>query len=160
MIKLRFWLGVWMVLVSVMPAAAQRSPEGYLVGAAGGWTTGRSGGGLLGAAAGAEFPVASRLDVGGEASVLGGADGGLLILSLSVRGDLVNRTHLVVPFVVGGFSGLLSSDLSPGRALHIGGGIDYRPADRRPLRFEFRDIITGAGRQCHFWSFRVGMTFR
>lgn len=160
MIKLRFWLSVLMVLVSVALAAAQRSPEGYLVGAAGGWTTGRSGGGLLGAAAGAEFPVASRLDVGGEGGVLGGADGGLLILSLSVRGDLVNRTdHRVTPFVVGGVSGLLSFG-GPERALHFGGGIDYRPADRRPLRFEFRDIITRAGRQSHFWSFRVGMTFR
>ena len=64
------------------------------------------------------------------------------------------------PFVTGGYTLGFDSEESV-NLFNIGGGVDYWMKPKVGLRLEFRDHIwSGGDENIHFWSFRVGITFR
>jgi hypothetical protein len=140
-----------------------QSPEAYLVGAAGGWTSQFGGSGqLFGGAGGVEFRPRSLLGVGGEVGAATTPNGGLL---LSLSADA--RVHVtgarpdvrVAPFAGLGYSRLLFFE-GTDDAVNVFGGVDVRLTDSRGLRFELRDMIRQDRVTSHYWTFRAGVTFR
>jgi hypothetical protein len=150
-------------LLVAHPAPAQ-SLEAYVTGGAGGWVhnTG-SRGALMVGAGGVEWLPLPHVGIAGE--------GGLL---LSPAGDIAatlgvdGRVHFLgtqspggwAPYAFAGYSPLRFFELSD-QALQFGAGVDYRLSRRRALRFELRDILrTGGSVTSHYWTARVGVTFR
>ena len=151
----------------VLLGAAQTTAqpfEGYVTTGAGGGVHRTGGRGtLLSAAAGGEWLASRHVGVGGEGGVL-----------VSPRGDLATtlavdaRLHLLgatprgrwAPYLLAGYTPLRFFEASD-QGLHIGGGVDYRLSPGRAIRVEVRDILRRGGSiSTHYWTVRVGLTFR
>jgi len=152
-------LGVLVTFLMAARAASAQSLEGYVTGGAGGWVhnTG-SRGSLMVGAGGVEWLPAPYLGIGGEGGILMSPSGDLAA-TLGVDA----RLHFIGTSRPGGwapYSPLRFFELSD-QGLQFGGGIDYRVSPRRALRFELRDILRRGGSvTSHYWTVRVGMTFR
>jgi hypothetical protein len=161
---LLFRLGVLVTCLMAASGASAQSLEAYVAGGAGGWVhdTGSSGALMVGAG-GVEWLPTAYVGIAGE--------GGLLT---SPRGDLAAtlgvdaRLHLRgtsppggwAPYAFAGYSPLRFFELSD-QGLQFGAGVDYRVSPRRALRFELRDILRRGGSVAsHYWTVRVGVTFR
>lgn len=154
-----------LVLLLLLPTSLRaQSLEGYVTGGLGGWVHDTGGRGtLLAAAGGAEWLAASHLGVAGEGGVL-----------LSPRGDIAAtsgidvRWHLLgtradrrwAPYAFAGASPLRFLELSD-QGWQVGAGVDSRLGPRRAVRIEVRDILRTSGLvSSHYWTLRVGLTFR
>ena len=161
---LLFRLGVLVTFIALASATSAQSLEGYVTGGAGGWVhdTGSSGSLMVGAG-GVEWLPTPSFGIA--------AEGGLLT---SPRGDFAAtlgvdaRLHFRgtsppggwAPYAFAGYSPLRFFELSD-QGVQFGGGIDYRLGPRRALRFELRDILRHGGSvTSHYWTVRVGVTFR
>jgi hypothetical protein len=158
-------LGVVVMFVMVAAdAAAQSSFETYVAAGMGRWVhnIGTSGSLIVGAG-GVEWLPAPVVGIGVE----GGA-------FTSVRGDLLlsmgvdARVHFRgtpppgewAPYALVGYSPLKFFELSD-QGAQFGAGVDYRLSPRRALRFEVRDILRrSVSVRSHYWTARVGLTFR
>jgi hypothetical protein len=157
----RILLGL-VALAAAAPAEADTRAAVYAVGALGGWTGPFSSGSLFGAAGGAEAVIDERLGLGGELGVV--ANQGNALLTFSAGPSLRFRrasSSRVVPFVAGGYTLLQFFELAD-HGYHVGAGVDVGGGDRHALRVEFRDVIrpTHLSGPVHYWSVRVGMSFR
>ena len=152
------------VIVAVATASSARAdtrPQGYMVGAFGGWSNSFTSGAWIGAAAGGEAVIRERIGAGGEVGVLAGGGSGLVTVSVGASARFPSRsTRRTTPFVVGGYTFLEFFDGSD-HGYHFGGGIEHRLNTRRGLRLEFRDVVRPRTfSSSHYWSARAGITFR
>ena len=155
-----------LVLLSVIafasPAFAQRPVEGYVSGGVGSWSNNFNSGALFGGAGGVEGRVAPHVGIGGEVGTFTTIRGDLL-LSVGVDG----RAHFGSPqasgqwspYVLAGYSRLTSFEQSD-NALQFGVGADYRTGPHRGVRLELRDLVRQSGVTSHYWTVRLGLTFR
>jgi hypothetical protein len=142
------------------PVSAQ-SLEGYVTGR---WVhdTGSSGSLMVGAG-GVEWLPMPHLGIAGEAGVLTSVSGDLAATlaadaRLHVRGTPLPGEW--APYVFAGYSPLRFFEMSD-QGLTFGAGIDYRLSRGRALRLELRDILRRSGSvSSHYWTARVGVTFR
>ena len=161
---LLFRLGVLVTLLFVADATSAQSLEAYVTGGAGGWVhnTG-SRGSLMAGAGGVEWLPTPYVGIAGEAGVLTSTSGDLAAtLGVDARVHFGGATPSGgwAPYAFAGYSPLRFFELSD-QALQFGAGIDYRLSPRRALRFELRDIVRSGGSvTSHYWTARVGMTFR
>ena len=155
---------VLVTLLLVAGTASAQSLEAYVTGGAGGWVhnTG-SRGSLMVGAGGAEWLLTSHLGLGGEGGLLTSVSGDVAA-TLGVDARLHFRgtspADSWAPYAFAGYSPLHFFEVSD-QGLQFGGGIDYRLSPRRALRFELRDILRSSGSvTSHYWTARVGVTFR
>jgi hypothetical protein len=153
-------------LVVLLPTAAYAQPamEGYVMGGAGQWMHNNgSRGALLVAAGGVEWRPAAHLGIAGEGGLFTSRDGGFLFsvgadARLHFRPAAAPRTW--APYVFAGYSPLKFFGLTD-HGVQFGGGADYRLDENRAIRLELRDILRESGSiSTHYWTVRVGMTFR
>jgi hypothetical protein len=161
---LLFRLGVLATSLVVANAASAQSLEAYVTGGGGGWVhnTG-SHGSLMVGAGGMEWLPIPHLGLAGEAGVLTSVSGDLAA-TLGVDARLHFRGTTPpggwAPYAFAGYSPLRFFALSD-QALQFGAGIDYRLSPRRAIRLELRDILRSGGSvTSHYWTARVGLTFR
>lgn len=151
------------VLLGAGQAVAQPF-EGYVTAGAGGWVHSTGGRGpLLSAAAGGEWLATRYVGVGGEGGVLVSPRGGLAAtLAVDARLHLLGTTPRGnwAPYLLAGYTPLRLFEASD-QGLHVGGGVDYRLSPSRAVRVEVRDILRRGGSvSTHYWTVRVGLTFR
>ena len=157
-----FWGATILAAFGVAPASAQVRPEAYVIGGAGKWSNNFTSGTLVGGAGGLEVLLTPHVGAGAEVGALASGSGGLM-LAVSVDGRLHFRDGRAMrtwaPYAVGGYSRLWFFERTD-NALHFGAGIDYRVSAGRAVRLELRDIRRGSGVTSHYWTARVGVTFR
>jgi hypothetical protein len=151
------------VLMTASTASSQ-SLEAFVTGGAGRWVhnTGSSGPLIVGAG-GVEWLPTPHLGIAGETGLLTSTSGPVAIsVSAEARLHFGNRsaTGAWAPYVFAGYSPMRFFELSD-HGVQFGAGIDYRLTPGRALRFELRDIVRDGGLvKSHYWTVRVGMTFR
>jgi hypothetical protein len=154
------------LLVVLLPfaAAAQskdRHGQGYFFV---GPTTTSEGGAFLHIGGGGEGLVYKGLGVGGEIGYVGAIQelsegGGILSPHVSYNFRSASKSRKFVPFVIGGYSLVVSSG-GAGSALHFGGGMNWWFKNRVGLRLEFRDHVPPAAPSFHIVGVRIGLSFR
>jgi len=161
---LLFRVGVLATFLVISGTASAQSLEGYVTGGAGRWVhnTGSSGGLMVGAG-GVEWLPLPHFGVAGEAGLLTSSSAYMAILvGADARVHFRDRSspEAWAPFVLVGYSPLRFFDLTD-QGWQFGAGVDYRLSRRRALRFELRDILRHSGSvTSHYWTARVGVTFR
>jgi hypothetical protein len=161
---LLFRLGILVTVLMAASTASAQSVEAFVTGGAGRWVhnTGSSGPLMVGAG-GVEWLPTPHLGIAGETGLLTSTSGPVAIsVSAEARLHFGNRssTGAWAPYVFAGYSPLRFFELSD-HGLQYGAGIDYRLTPRRAVRFELRDIVRDGGLvKSHYWTARVGMTFR
>jgi hypothetical protein len=154
----------------VTPASAQSAVSPYIVGAAGGWRSARSGdrmttagsGTLAGAAGGVEWLPFPHLGLAGEAGIFASQSGSVM---MTAGGDARvcfaggRSAGAWSPYVLGGYARLGFFEASD-HALQVGAGADYRTS-RGALRIELRDLIRRSSSTLtwHYWTMRIGYVF-
>lgn len=149
-------------ILSAVSASAQVQPEAYVVAAGGGWSNNFASGALAGGGGGIEILFSPYFGAAGETSLLSTAGGDLLMpISVDGRAHFVNgsATGMWAPFALAGYSRLTFFEAAD-HAAHFGIGADYRTSAKRAMRLEFRDIVRQTGVTSHYWTVRVGVTFR
>jgi len=154
------------LLVVLLPLAVaaqskERRGQGYFFVAP---TTTSEGGAFLHMGGGGEGLVYKGLGVGGEVGYVGAVQelssgGGILSPHVSYNFRSASKSRKFVPFVIGGYSLLFTSD-GAGNALHFGGGMNWWFKDRVGLRLEFRDHFPPAAARFHVFGVRIGLAFR
>ena len=157
-------LGAGLLVLIFASAAAAQSVEGSVTGGIGRWVHDNgSSGALVSAAGGGEWLVTPALGLAGEGGLLASPRGDLaatltIDARLHVGGSRPTATW--VPYVFAGYSPLRFFEMSD-QGLTYGAGVDHRLTPRRALRFELRDIVRRGGSvTSHYWTARVGVTFR
>ena len=150
------------VLAMASPAFAQSSVEGYLAGGAGAWSNPSTSGSLFAGVGGVEWRLSPFAGIAAEGGVMTTLRGGLaLIVGADGRahfGD--SRTpHHWAPYALGGYSRLAFFEGSD-NAVQLGAGADYRLSSRRALRIEIRDLIRSSNVTSHYWTARIGLSFK
>jgi hypothetical protein len=143
--------------ISAPGQSRERRGWGYVFFGAGGTAagseafihTGGGGEGLLykGFGVGAEIGAFTPVTSGGKS---------LGLASLNLAGHF-NRSGRLDPFVTGGASLAFRNGSAGGG--NFGGGVQWWFKNRAALRLEFRDHIFSSDTP-HFYSFRVGLSFR
>jgi hypothetical protein len=161
---LLFRLSALVIFTMVASAASAQSLEGYVTCGTGRWvhSSGNSGS-LMVAAGGGEWLPTRHLGIAGEGGMLTSVSGDVAA-SLGVDARLHFRGASPpgewAPYAFAGYSPLRFFELSD-QGVQFGAGIDYRLSDRRALRLELRDIVRHSGTlTSHYWTARVGVTFR
>jgi hypothetical protein len=157
--------GPIILLLTFLPAAASAQVpfEGYVIGGLGQWVhnTGSSGPLVVGAA-GIEWRPLTAVGIAGEGGVFTSSSGGVLF-SLGVDARLHFRgtaAGMWKPYVLAGYSPLNFFGLTD-HGVQFGGGADYRLRGGRAIRLEVRDVLRrSAAISSHYWTARVGVTFR
>jgi hypothetical protein len=140
-------------------ARAQVGIEAHASGGLGGWSSRSSGSALGSGSGGAGVMVAGIAGVEFDVTVLANPGNAALALSPGGRVRLMRPAEgRPVPFLTAGYTHLSFFE-GEADAFNVGGGLEYPLSRHRMLRFEFRDIVRRDW-PSHFWTVRVGMTFR
>lgn len=138
---------------------AQVGVEAHATGGFGGWSGPYSGSPLVSGSGGAGVMVAGIAGVEFDMAVLANPGNAAFAPSLNGRVRLLRTSSgRPTPFVTAGYTHLYFFE-GEADAFNVGGGLELPLSRHRMLRFEVRDIVRRDW-PSHFWTFRVGMTFR
>jgi hypothetical protein len=152
------------LLLTASAAAAQSAVEGYVTCGVGQWVhNNRTSGSLLVGAFGVEWLPTPYFGIAGEGGAFTSLSGGL-VFSLGADARVHFRGTPApgqwAPYAFVGYSPLRTFDLSD-QGPQFGAGVDYRLSRRRAVRFELREILRrSVSVTSHYWTARVGVTFR
>jgi hypothetical protein len=152
------------IIVVAAPAYAQPPVEAYVTGGLGRWvhSTGNSGSLVVGAG-GVEWLPAPYFGIAGEGGVFTSLSGDLLFsvgIDARVHFRGMPEPGKWAPYAFAGYSPLAFFEASD-QGAQFGVGVDYRLSRRRAIRFEVRDILRhSVSLTSHYWTARVGVTFR
>jgi hypothetical protein len=159
----RFIVAVPLLAVASV-APAQSSLEVYVAGGLGQFVHSSAGSGSLGVGAvGVEWLPIPHLGIAGEGGAFASFSGDLLFsLGTDARVHFLGAPTLGgwAPYAFVGYSPLKFFELTD-HGPQFGAGVDYHVGPHRALRFEVRDILRrSASVNSHYWTARVGVTFR